>query len=139
MSQTLREFARSMTDKANGLPTETSNSAVVVARAILRDLVTVTPVDSSKALSNWQVGLVTKVSGRIEPYYYGHRGSTQELSAVGAIQAAEIVFKQKKPGQSIVISNNLPYIRVLNDGSSTQEPAGFVERAELIGRKQAKV
>lgn len=138
MSQSLREFARYMTDRANAMPTESSEVAVKVARAIVRDLVTVTPVDSSKALSNWQVALGSKAGGRLEPYFYGDRGSTQETSAAAALAAAELVFKQKKPGQSIIITNNLPYIRRLNDGYSKQAPAGFVERAELIGRKMAK-
>lgn len=138
MSQSLRDFARYMTDRANAMPTESSEVAVKVARAILRDLVTVTPVDSSKAVSNWQVALESKAGGRLDPYFYGSHGSTQELSAAAALAAAELVFKQKKPGQSIVISNNLPYIRRLNDGYSKQAPAGFVERAELIGRKVAK-
>ncbi len=59
-------------------------------------------------------------------------------SAAETINQARAVLATKKPGQKIYITNNLPYIRRLNDGYSKQAPAGFVERAVLIGRKMRK-
>jgi hypothetical protein len=68
----------------------------------------------------------------------GEFGSTQEASIRLALAQAEQQYKLKKPGEQIHITNNAPYIRQLNDGSSKQAPAGFVERAILIGRKVAE-
>lgn len=134
----LREFAHRMTERAEASSSVGNDLAKKVALAIVRELVISTPVDTSKALSNWQVSLNTRPAGSLPPYAYGNRGSTQEISAVDAIRVAELILKNKKPGDVIHITNNLPYIRRLNEGSSTQAPAGFVERAELIGRKIAK-
>lgn len=136
MSQTLRQFARSFTKRANA-NAYGNEVKKKVAIAIVRNLAYVTPVDTSKALSNWQVSLGTKPLGRIDPYFFGQQGSTQELSAAYAVAAAMKVIENAKPGQPVWISNNLPYIRRLNDGSSTQQAANFVARAELIGRKVA--
>lgn len=36
-------------------------------------------------------------------------------------------FLDVKPGDSVVISNNLPYITALEDGHSTKAPAGMVK------------
>ncbi len=132
----LREFARGFAKRANANDYGNSVKKKVVI-AIVRNLTTNTPVDTSKALSNWIVSLGSKDGSKIDPHFYGQRGSTQELSAVYAITAAMRILENAKPGQSVWISNNLPYIRKLNDGSSTQQPANFVARAELIGRKVA--
>lgn len=45
------------------------------------------------------------------------------------------------PGRRIVISNNLPYIVPLNDGHSTQAPAGFVQSVvrEVLANLKAQV
>lgn len=65
----------------------------------------------------------------------GEKGSTGDANAVAAIEAAEQVietFDIEKNG-SIHITNNLPYIGVLNDGHSQQAPADFVKLAVLDG------
>lgn len=117
---------------------QASDLAVKVAKAIVTDLIQVTPVDSSQALSNWQITLTSPNAYRIPPIYKGFAGSTKYESGSHAIAEAYRILSTKKPGQSIWIQNVLPYIRRLNDGYSTQEPAGFVERAQLIGRKVAE-
>jgi hypothetical protein len=71
----------------------------------------------------------------LSAYREGFAGSTQEASASEALFQGEHQLRLKKPGMPIYITNNAPYIRALNDGSSMQEPAGFVERAVLIGRR----
>ena len=38
-----------------------------------------------------------------------------------------------KLGDSVYIANGLPYIRRLNDGHSTQQPEGFIEKAIQVG------
>jgi hypothetical protein len=56
-------------------------------------------------------------------------------SASIAIGDARGILTNKKPGQSIYVQNNASYIKRLNEGSSTQAPAGFVEAAILFARK----
>lgn len=124
-------------DKLAGtaIPQEVSDFTVKVAITILTDLVYHTPVDTSKALSNWLGSLDAPAVGTIDAHFPGEKGSSQRASAAETIDAAKAVWASKQPGQSIFITNNLPYIQRLNEGYSGQQPAGFVERAELIGSK----
>ena len=58
--------------------------------------------------------------------------------------AAQTVARaqSQRPGDEVTISNFVPYIGALNDGSSTQAPAGFVESAleeALVEVAQAEI
>jgi hypothetical protein len=138
MAKGLLDLATSLEKKAKAIDEAASKLAVDTALTIVGDLAYKTPVDTSQALSNWQVSLGSPVDSKIPPYYPGEGGSTRNSSAQSTIDAAKNALKQKRPGVTIYISNVLPYIRRLNDGYSKQAPAGFVERAVLIGRKMRK-
>lgn len=138
MSKSLLDLANSLEQRAAKLDDEACRVAVYIAETIVADLAYKTPVDTSQALSNWQVSLGSPVDSKIPPYYPGEGGSTRNSSAQSTIDTAKNLLKQKRPGVTIYISNVLPYIRRLNDGYSKQAPAGFVERAVLIGRKTIK-
>lgn len=135
----LSDLARRLTLLAGNGPdgvSERANAAAIfVATQIVVDLVQSTPVDESTALSNWQVGLGDRPAVPLPAYVPGHAGSSRAASIAETIAAATRILREKRPGESVWISNVLPYIRKLNDGSSSQAPAGFVERSELIGRK----
>jgi len=135
---TLAQFATNMRKRAAALNNGASQLAVKTASTILTDLVHVTPVDTSQALSNWQVELDAPVESKIGPYFPGKQGSTQGVSSDAALAAGLAVLATKKPGQPIYISNVLPYIGRLNEGSSKQAPAGFVERAILLARRSTE-
>jgi len=138
MAKTLLDLANSLEQRAAKLDSEACRVAVSTAETILGDLVYKTPVDTSQALSNWQVSLGSPIDNKIPPYFPGEGGSSRNSSAQAALEAGRNILKQKRPGVTIYISNVLPYIRRLNDGYSKQAPAGFVERAVLIGRKMVK-
>lgn len=136
--KTLADLAERMRKLAAGLQSEASRCALEVGEAVVTDLAHRTPVDTSAALSNWLGALESPNMAVVEPHLPGHKGSTQLRSAQGTIEAFKIDTENKKPGQAIFISNSINYIRRLNEGSSKQEPAGFVHRAVLIARKKVK-
>lgn len=138
MAKDLTYLAESMGKLSVKIEKEASRAAIETALAIVGNLVQVTPVDTSNAISNWQTSLDSPITNEIRPYYPGHAGSTQTESAVGALEQSHDALSFKKPGQPIWIANNADYIRDLNDGSSRQAPAGFVESAVVIGRKVAR-
>jgi hypothetical protein len=138
MAKTLFDLANSLEKRAANLPLKVSGVAVSTAFAIIDDLSKVTPVDTSQAVSNWQVALGGKVGSKIPPHYPGEAGSTKAASSKQTREKARNVLQSKRPGVTIFISNVLPYIRRLNDGYSNQAPAGFVERSRLIGVKHIK-
>lgn len=74
--------------------------------------------------SNWQVGVGSAPGGEvgIEP--------VSATLAKGAVKIeAEVVDTRK----SVFVVNNLPYANRLNNGWSTQAPAGFIEQAIAQG------
>lgn len=104
-----------------------------MALSIEQALVLSTPVDTGRARANWQVSLDSPAKGEAKTEQGRDsrgrftKGAYPEPAAV--IAKAKEVLSTRKPEQNIFISNNVPYIRRLNEGHSAQAPAGFVEAA----------
>lgn len=94
-----------------------------VALDVFRGVVQRTPVDTGRARGSWNVDINrvnktvdTDPAERRDPPALGAPPGPANLS-----QAAGKVFEAKW-GDEIYISNNVPYIRYLEDGSSQQAP-----------------
>jgi len=133
----LAGLASRMYDRADNLDSEASILAKRAAMAIVGALAFDTPVDTSQALSGWQVGLGKPVTTVRGPHYPGQLGSTYRASAQAVIADARTVIARKKPGQPIYISNALPYIQRLDDGYSPQN-RNFVATSIKRGRDQLR-
>lgn len=94
-------------------------------------LVTSTPVDTGRARSNWIVGAGPSTKA-IDAYAPGESGNTRAANTRAALAQAK-AFLDSTELQVIYISNNLNYIVYLNEGSSAQAPAGFIEAAVQAG------
>ncbi|WP_293395539.1 hypothetical protein [Nevskia sp.] len=81
-------------------------------------LVLATPVKSGRARSNWLASVDEPRREIVEP-----RTDDETLAEAVA------VVDRAKEYPLIYITNNLPYIQRLNEGSSKQAPAAFVETA----------
>lgn len=95
-----------------------------------------TPVDTGRARSNWQVEVNQPKTNEIPPYSPGKEGSTGGPNARAAIEQGKAAIARYKGGSAdaaLYLTNNLAYIGKLNDGSSAQAPAGFVEKATMVG------
>ena len=138
MPRTLLDLANSMRALRNKIDAAASQAAASIALVIVNDLAYKTPVDTSTAISSWIVTLGSPSSLVGKAHFMGYRGSTYAQSAAKTVADAKAMLANKKPGQSIFITNNQHYIKKLNDGFSPQAPAGFVERATLLGRIKAK-
>lgn len=142
-----------------------NQTAEDVASTILTDLTQVTPVDTGEALSNWIVTLDAPALGGLvlAPFVPSPKGRmvrpfkargassphgvwvhavdpaiTAQANAPQTMQSGLAVIKTKQPGQTIFITNNAPQIETLDQGSSKQAPAGFVERAIILGEQVTK-
>lgn len=94
-----------------------------IAFVVDAELVKATPVDTGRARSNWIPSL-----------------NTPDVRLVDPNQKPDIspVIKSYTLDDTILISNNLPYIKKLNSGSSLQAPAGFVDMALAKGKQAVK-
>ncbi|MEH6565561.1 MAG: HK97 gp10 family phage protein [Halopseudomonas sp.] len=85
---------------------------------LFSSVVKATPVDSGRARGNWQTSVGTPIEGEIE-----------RLDQGGTAAIAEVQAKTPPgAGQETFMTNNLPYIDSLENGSSQQAPAGMVRR-----------
>jgi hypothetical protein len=125
----LEEFARRVRIYGRNVDKNIGRVVREVALVVDRELVLATPVDTGRARSNWIVNLGSAATGSRDPYTPGEKGSTGEANAQAAIAQGNATIGLRKDGQDIYISNNLPYIGRLNEGSSAQAPAQFVEQA----------
>ena len=59
-------------------------------------------------------------------------------SARAAYEAGKAVLRTKRIGDTVYISNLAEHIVYLNQGSSTQAPAGFVEQAIMVAKAKLR-
>lgn len=135
---TLANFASRLEKRIQPLAEVGNARAKAAALAILQDLLIVTPVDTSRAVSNWQIGVGNRPASEISPYFIGKKGSTAKQSASEAYAIGRAKIATKSVGEILYISNLTDYIVKLNRGTSAQAPAGFVERAIIVGKQAAK-
>lgn len=134
MARDLNHLANRLDRLARQVPLRANEVAKAVARAVIKDLLPATPVDITRALSNWIPSHDAPANYSILPYVPGHLGSTRGASISAALAEAMSAISDKRPGRPIFFTNNVDYIGLLNAGSSKQAPAGFVERSVLVGR-----
>jgi hypothetical protein len=84
---------------------------------MFRRIVLKTPVDVGRARSNWQPSIGSPATGTID---------APDKSGNATIAKAKAILAVANAGDTIYLSNNLPYIRRLEEGYSQQAPAGMV-------------
>jgi hypothetical protein len=99
-----------------------------VALAVDTVVVLSTPVKSGRARANWQANVGEAAGGTVPA------PSVAPAAVPQAMQQAGRAIAMYNGSGTIHITNNLPYIKRLNEGYSTQSPAGFVEMAVAAGR-----
>lgn len=108
-----------------------------VAKGIGATVVDTTKVDTGLARSNWRASISAPASGVIPPYAPGTklgRGEGANASAAKAQQKQAIERFNAAKHTSIFITNRVPYIGILNNGSPTQAPGKMVELGIQTGR-----
>jgi hypothetical protein len=117
-----------------------------VALELFRRVIYKTPVDTGRARANWQVTIGTPAAGTIEI------DDTNGGATMSKATAASAGFRA---GDTIYLTNNLPYIRKLEEGGypdgpktvggfSRQAPAGMValtvqEFAQVVNQISVEV
>ncbi len=100
------------------------NKASVIVRAsalgIGASLVERSPVDTGRFKNNWQYG-----AGAINT----STGRAPDNGGAGAIGSMSTGIASWKPGQTIYLTNSMPYARRLEYGWSKQSPSGMVRLA----------
>ncbi len=107
----IRSFT-TKTKKAHGTITR------VATLELFSGVIKATPVDTGRARGNWQTAVGSPA-----------QAETDRVDKSGGEAIAEVETKTPEgAGQVTYLSNNLPYIDALENGSSTQAPEGMVRK-----------
>lgn len=134
---TLSEFSKRIVIRAKNIEENVDKLVRKTALAIDREVVMSTPVDTGRARSNWKVsvgGPDNSTSEAYNPLPKGRDSSklNESGNAAAAMAQGAAAVASRRQGQDVYIQNNLSYIKELNEGSSQQAPAGFVEKAVQV-------
>ena len=130
----LEQFSKRIVLRGKSVSRNADRLTRKVALAADQAVVMGTPVDTGRARSNWIVQVGSAPSSVIEAYSEGKglgRGENANAAAALAQGEQAVSGYVGGKGQAIHITNNVPYIGKLNEGSSAQAPEHFVETAVL--------
>lgn len=84
-----------------------------------------TPIDTGWASANWipYIGTAPSSPAGTRPTDGGVASRSAQALGVGKL------LGYKTSQGNVIVANNVPYITLLNDGSSKQAPRGFVQAA----------
>ena len=115
---------------------EINKAIVKMVGRIDSGIVSANPVDTGRSRSNWIITLNNPTSALTIGEDQGDSASPigPELALSQGVNA----LKSRKPGDTIYLQNNTSYIEKLNNGSSAQAPANFVQKAIMEGIRSLK-
>ena len=122
-SQFRRRIALRAKQFGEGVETKMRRAAIKADQT----LVFRTPFDTGRAKSNWLVSLDSPV---LEELPVNEVGNKEAAERIALDQGLNTIGQFKSPRNSaIFISNSVPYIEKLDNGSSAQAPEGFSQLA----------
>lgn len=135
---TFRGLADGLRGMAATLAANVNAVAKEVTAEMVFELIYKTPVDTSLARSNWQVSY-SGTPSPVPAYYYGKYGVTAQASSQAAYAKALSVIKSKPPNTTLVVINTAKHINELEQGKSSQAPAGYIRMIELKAKRKMTV
>lgn len=136
----LRSFAQRMRAYADDIPEQVNALKIALANEFATEVVPATPVDTGRARGNWKAGLNSAPSTQVVGAFGGRGSARFGAQGDGGLAQITSTTRRAKPGDKILITNNVPYINRLNDGYSNQAPKRFVQialqRATVLIEKQ---
>jgi hypothetical protein len=121
------DFGARMSKRAEKITRGIERRVRGAALVIDQVLVMSTPVDTGRARANWITSLGAPEFREVE-----NPGSGQ-AHATALAQGKTVVARWRVGGGPIFISNSVPYITFLDDGSSAQAPEGMTAQAIAAG------
>ena len=104
-------------------------AVVLIAQDGISAMIDATPVDTTRAVSNWQVTKGGPAKGETPPIVKGSvKGSGAQAARNVAKNRAAGKLTGYKSAKTVWITNNVPYISVLEYGAAKQRPNGMVAK-----------
>lgn len=114
---------------AQGMQAGMDAAVKSIVEAGIETIADQTPVDTTRAVSNWQTTIGSPASGEVPPVVPGSKGGTGASAARSAVKArARAAVSGLKGAKSVYITNVVPYIGVLEYGDAKHRPSGMVSK-----------
>lgn len=97
-------------------------------------LIDETPVDTGRAVSNWQIHHGANNPVEIEPYVPGEGGYTAEPCRTAAKRVARIDLNKWDKRSDLHIVNHVYYVPYINDGTSKYLGNFMIDRSIALGQ-----
>ena len=104
---------------------------------IVAELIERTPVDVGWARANWVPGVGGPTFASEAPTRDARQSRVAGQGTAQATATAALATGYRVQQGPVFISNGAPYIGRLNEGSSSQAPAGFVQDAIIAAVRQS--
>lgn len=117
MSSNIKEFNAVVDRFTMKVPDKALALHKKIAFQALRSVVMKNPVQTGRSRGNWQVSTGEPAQGAVD---------TIDKDGAATISKGLAALEGLKPYEIVYISNNVPYIVYLEEGSSQQAPAGMV-------------
>lgn len=125
------DFSRSMGALGARVARNADKLVRKVVLAVDQAVVVGTPVDTGRARANWIAALDAPVTEATSATDRGGAKAMQQAAGVARAYDGDA-------NVAVHITNNLPYIKPLDEGSSYQAPRGFVRTAVLRGARAVR-
>lgn len=114
---------------AKGVQEGTDMAVRLIVEAGIDTIADQTPVDTTRAVSNWQVTVGAPAGGEVAPHVPGSVGGSGAATARAITKSrGRAAVAGLKGGKPAFISNNVPYIGVLEYGDAKHRPMGMVSK-----------
>lgn len=114
---------------AKGVQEGTDTAVRLIVEAGIDTIADHTPVDTTRAVSNWLVTISRPASGEAPPHVPGSVGGSGATAARSTTKArARGAISAYKGAKTAYITNNVPYIGVLEYGDAKHRPSGMVSK-----------
>jgi hypothetical protein len=136
------QFRAVLKNRASAISKIAETIVKIVSTAGAETVIAQTPVDTTRAVSNWRVGLYAPVRGEVGPRVPGSvRGSGAASARAAMTRSAVATINGYKGATSVggvFISNSVPYISVLEHGGVNRRPHGMVAKGLMAMKARAR-
>ena len=133
----LQQFANRIDDIGKDIENRANRYSKDIAFGVVDQVIADSPVDTTRFVSNWRVGIGNPPQRFTGPHFPGRQGETAPASRLRAKELAATKISSASPGQDLWVSNTAPYGPRLAEGYSPQAAAGWVQRALRRGVRNA--
>lgn len=123
---------------AKGIEAGMDAAVKAVVEAGVEVIADQTPVDTTRAVSNWQVTIGGPAGGEVPPHVPGSVGGSGASAARSVTKSrGRTAMAAYKGAKAAYITNNVPYIGVLEYGDAKHRPSGMVAKGLQAMRLRA--